>query len=354
MAPSRHDHRIDTLAGVNTSKLSPIRRDVRAMEQPPAGQHLCLHSPTTAETLRSVDRELSPRTLRFVGDCHHLRVRMHVVRRAAVSPMYLSFGTELLTGFDATSPYYFVVIALTGRLDISHPDGEFSCRVGSPAVVSPHAPVTLRWYPETSALLLRLDRAALHEQLADLLARPAGEHTTFRVAIDLSDPTTRGWVQVATTLAGELGRPAGIADSPLVARDMERVLLRGLLLCQPHTYSADLSADPLPDPLAAALAVVEDSDVAALTSGALARRVGVSVRALQSTFRDHLGLTPQQYLRRTRLRRAREDLLAHQNTGRTTVSAIANRWGFNHLGRFAIEYRSHYGESPSDTLRPGD
>jgi AraC-like DNA-binding protein len=78
------------------------------------------------------------------------------------------------------------------------------------------------------------------------------------------------------------------------------------------------------------------------------------VRALQSTFRDHLGLTPQQYLRRARLRRAREDLLAHQNTGRTTVSAIANRWGFNHLGRFAIEYRSRYGESPSDTLRPGD
>jgi hypothetical protein len=34
-----------------------------------------------------------------------------------------------------------------------------------------------------------------------------------------------------------------------------------------------------------------------------------------------------------------------------TVSAVANRWGFTHLGRFAGIYRAMYGAPPSQTLR---
>jgi AraC-like DNA-binding protein len=34
-----------------------------------------------------------------------------------------------------------------------------------------------------------------------------------------------------------------------------------------------------------------------------------------------------------------------------TVAAVAHRWGFAHLGRFASAYRCRFGEPPSDTLR---
>jgi transcriptional regulator GlxA family with amidase domain len=32
------------------------------------------------------------------------------------------------------------------------------------------------------------------------------------------------------------------------------------------------------------------------------------------------------------------------------VTAVAWRWGFTHMGRFAIAYRRRFGESPSATL----
>jgi AraC-like DNA-binding protein len=35
----------------------------------------------------------------------------------------------------------------------------------------------------------------------------------------------------------------------------------------------------------------------------------------------------------------------------TSVAAVAARWGFTHLGRFAIEYRRRFGSYPSQTLR---
>jgi len=76
----------------------------------------------------------------------------------------------------------------------------------------------------------------------------------------------------------------------------------------------------------------------------------LSVRALNDGFRRHLDTTPMQYLRRSRLEAARRDLLTADPT-HETVAAIARRWGFTQLGRFAARYRAAFGESPSDSLR---
>ncbi|OOK67582.1 bacterial regulatory helix-turn-helix s, AraC family protein [Mycobacterium kansasii] len=73
-------------------------------------------------------------------------------------------------------------------------------------------------------------------------------------------------------------------------------------------------------------------------------------RALQYMFRQRLDCTPMQYLRRVRLDRAHRELLDSSRAS-ATVKQIANRWGFIHIGRFAIYYRETYGRSPHATLR---
>jgi adenylate cyclase len=75
----------------------------------------------------------------------------------------------------------------------------------------------------------------------------------------------------------------------------------------------------------------------------------VAERTLQKHFRTFFDLSPQEYLRRTRLAVAREELL--DATERVTVTEVAIRSGFNHFGRFSVEYRECFGESPSATLR---
>jgi AraC-like DNA-binding protein len=45
-------------------------------------------------------------------------------------------------------------------------------------------------------------------------------------------------------------------------------------------------------------------------------------------------------------------MLAEPHAG-TTVAAAAAAAGFKHLGRFADDYRSRYGELPSRTLAQG-
>jgi AraC family ethanolamine operon transcriptional activator len=53
-----------------------------------------------------------------------------------------------------------------------------------------------------------------------------------------------------------------------------------------------------------------------------------------------------------RLSRARGALLS-ADASLTTVTAIATGFGFLELGRFSVEYREIFGESPSQTLQIG-
>jgi AraC-like DNA-binding protein len=76
---------------------------------------------------------------------------------------------------------------------------------------------------------------------------------------------------------------------------------------------------------------------------------GVGARTLQRCFVSHLQMTPTEYISVRRLNAARRDLAKTEPSERT-VTQIAMDNGFTHLGRFSVQYRIHFGETPSDTL----
>jgi AraC-like DNA-binding protein len=77
---------------------------------------------------------------------------------------------------------------------------------------------------------------------------------------------------------------------------------------------------------------------------------GVPKRTLMLGFSDCFGIAPLAFHKRLRLNAARRDL-ARSWPGETSVTKVALRWGFDHLGRFAVDYRRLFGESPVMTLR---
>ena len=85
-----------------------------------------------------------------------------------------------------------------------------------------------------------------------------------------------------------------------------------------------------------------------VTVSELSRAVGVPVRTLDDGFRRSLGFSPKAYARVLRLNAARVDL--RKAGPGVTVSQVAVRWGFFHLGYFSVDYRRMFGESPSETL----
>jgi AraC-like DNA-binding protein/tetratricopeptide (TPR) repeat protein len=81
----------------------------------------------------------------------------------------------------------------------------------------------------------------------------------------------------------------------------------------------------------------------------LARQAGVAKRTLLEHFQAFIAISPGRYGTRLRLAAVRQAL--QQRSNRESVTSIAVRHGFSHLGRFAGQYRRAYGEPPSATRR---
>lgn len=92
---------------------------------------------------------------------------------------------------------------------------------------------------------------------------------------------------------------------------------------------------------------VDDLSIATIAGAA-----GVSIRTLQAGFKNARDSTPMTFLRDVRLERVRRDLLIAGNKG-WSVTQIATDHGFTQLGQFSKDYRSVFGELPSQTRLRG-
>jgi transcriptional regulator GlxA family with amidase domain len=105
----------------------------------------------------------------------------------------------------------------------------------------------------------------------------------------------------------------------------------------------------IPEYVARAKSFIEANYREAIHLEDIEAAAGVSRLKLFVGFRKHIGLTPAAYLKDYRLRQARVRLLQDQSN--QNISSIALSVGFNHLGRFASDYKLAFSESPSETIR---
>ena len=89
--------------------------------------------------------------------------------------------------------------------------------------------------------------------------------------------------------------------------------------------------------------VLHEAPTVAQIEGAL----GTSGRTLRRAFREHVGVSPKEYIHAQRLNGVRRALLL----GEGNVTEMAGKYGFWHMGQFAADYRRQFGELPSETLR---
>ncbi len=95
-----------------------------------------------------------------------------------------------------------------------------------------------------------------------------------------------------------------------------------------------------------------DAHVSApISLGTLCEMAGVGERSLQKAFEARRGVSPMRFVVERRLEAARRRL--EQEAAPVSVTQVAMELGFDHLGRFASDYRTLFGESPSVTLGRG-
>jgi AraC-like DNA-binding protein len=248
---------------------------------------------------------------------------------------------------------YWIQLPLRGQLEADVGGHSVICDPKRAAIASP-AREKCRFLSaaDSARIQLALTKPALLGHLTALLGEPPAAPPDFAPDLDLTAGYGQSLARYALMAAVDLDHDDSILLNPVTMRMFEQMIMTGLLLSHPHTYSEALrrhARPPAPRDIRRAIDYLEAHLDAPVTLADLVAASGVAGRTLLQHFRDTKGVSPIRYLRNVRFAKVREALLRAE--GGDSVTAIAMSWGFTHMGRFAVEYRKRFGESPSETLR---
>lgn len=262
-------------------------------------------------------------------------------------------GTSVDLRPEPTAEHIVVVHPLQGRIGVSSGD------VG--IVAGPHLPVVLdagkryrtHWSRDSVACKIVIERA-----LALRIAAEARGVSTENVSLDFclqnlaARPAVATWGQMVAILAGQPASFTARQAPSLTEFHLAQATVSALLDTFPSAVlitNEERLQSVSAKSVARAISYIDEHAGTPITVRELAESVGLSPRALQAGFRRHRNMTPMEYARQARLRRAYDDLAA-ADAGRTTVAAIAARWGYYNPGRFASDFRVMFGKYPKEVL----
>ncbi|WP_433718094.1 AraC family transcriptional regulator [Actinoplanes sp. CA-051413] len=267
----------------------------------------------------------------------------------------LHFGIDVRMSFGELGAYH-VDVPLSGELEWRQGGGApLIATTASAAVFQPVGDTVLeRWSGDCRLLAVKIDRVALEEELSRMIDGPVRSPVRLVRELDISGGLGAAWARLARMLAVDAAEQHGLVRHPLLGRQLRESLIGGLLLAASHNYRDALEnrrpGMAAPRAVRRAAEAMRAEPGRSFTVADLARIASVSPRSLQDGFQRFLNTSPMAYLREIRLSLVHEEL-RRSGPRDSTVTEIAYRCGFVHLGRFAALYRRRYGVSPSETLR---
>ena len=171
----------------------------------------------------------------------------------------------------------------------------------------------------------------------------------FRSRVDLDVPGVVPFRRLLSYVLREADEATPSFAAPGVAERLAEALLFRLLLTQPHSHTRLFMHTEAAEPahVRRAAEFIEAHAERPITMAELTQVTRVSARSLQAGFLKHRGCSPLEFMRARRLERSRMRLLTDDTS---SVTEVAHDVGFTHLGRFSLEYKARFGESPTQTL----
>jgi AraC-like DNA-binding protein len=316
--------------------------------------HVALHT-TDVDEARAFCRQMfyGPLKMSPVGDGEGFAFTAAVVSFGPLTIGEVCYDADVHVNIGDLETAYHVLAPISGGLRSRHRGTVVLADHTRAAVFRPVGDIDLDWPAGCRLISVKVERAALERELDAALDQQIVTPLLLGESFDLVEGPGRTWTALVRLLLEELSGKDGLASLPRMAVRWRDMVISGLALTVEHPYGeepAGLQGPRRPRTVKRTLDAMHAEPWRQFTAGDLAAIAGVGVRVLQESFRQHVGMSPLTYLRRLRLDGVHAEL-SRSDPWQVSVSDVAYRWGFTHLGRFAGAYRERYGVPPSSTLR---
>jgi AraC-like DNA-binding protein len=349
--------RVSRLRSINVDRTRmPVRRRIRSRGVPNAlqGHPVACTADMAEATEVATDLlgslAISPVPVARTG----FLCTLHAVQCLDTTLAHLDFAAPVDLTVWSSGDCYTVHLPTSGQGRVSIAGAEYQVSAFSALVVSPGSAYRLRLDQDSPQLVVRVERPALERVLSRMIGRSLRDPVRFEPIGDLTSSAAARWSGALNILFAEVLDPGSLIQRGVGAAALEDLLVSSLLYVQPSNYSAQLTGEPRRSGRAAvrrSLEYIEAHLAEPIALADLAAHSGMSARSIQAGFREDLDTTPVAYIRDQRLDRVRRTLMAAVPEDGLSVTEVAERWGFHHLGNFSALYRRRFGEPPSETLR---
>jgi AraC-like DNA-binding protein len=301
------------------------------------------------EVRHQVSRIFCDHDLKVVGRSQSLNTEIHFRQGKRVSYGRMLYGATVDIEPGKLDDFYLIQIPVAGQEAIQYNRRAILSNIRVATIISPDLEFRMRHERNAEKLFIRVERSALEQQCTQYYGHLAHGALHFNPAIHLQHPAMQSLKRLLDWQLYEASE-GDLFNQPLIAARFEEILMVSLLGSLEHNQPVRFNADPVaPGFVKRAEDYIRNCAHQPLTAGDIADHVGVSIRSLFAGFRKYRNTSPMRYLKQTRLEHVRQELL--NPTMDTTVTQMALRWGFTHLGQFSSGYQQRFGERPSETLK---
>lgn len=272
------------------------------------------------------------------------------LRNIAVSSV--SLDTRITARVCEAQDSTLVFTLLDGEIEIGMRGRRFNVRRNRIVVVPAGVPFSLDIPDRNRSIVLEFDQ----DHLSSFILEETGSNCRDLMDLNLAADAIETRARVAgllRLLKRELNEGSPLMQSAGYVSRMEDLIACSLACALPQErVGRDIRCDrsSVPRYIRRTLDYMHAHMDALPTLAILSQIAATSPRTLIRGFNRYLGLSPLAYLRDLRLERAHEDL-CRSLPGDVSVTAIAHKWNFCHLGRFIALYRKKFGRSPAESLR---
>ena len=220
------------------------------------------------------------------------------------------------------------------------------------AVVSPQRQTRIDRSAGSGVLLVRVSSQEIENRFHELTGRSLKKPLIFTPSFSTTQGVGAEIHRLLSHFVDDAATQATLFRHPILRTAFDDLLLNAILSLphnQNETLRAESPTNPVPSLVRRAEEFLEAHAIEPMTMSDVVAECGCSRRTLYSAFQRHRGYTPMEFLAERRLQSAHQ--LLKTASSHDSVSQIALRCGFSHLGRFAAAYRERFGEKPSETLR---
>ena len=318
----------------------------------PLDNYSILHSHDLDEVREKVSNSYCSHSLYMKSPRDHLNARHHRVSFGDISFNYLSYGADVTVVPGEFERFYMIEIPLSGSAHIHYGKNVVHSEGNMGAIVSSTEPVKSEWSGDAQRLMVQIDRNVMERFACEHLGHALKKPIDFELEFDLSNGMNAGLRSYIEYVIQQVGTNNYFEKFPLVRKQVVRTILTMLLHAQQNNYSEQLHAvesPGAPRSIEKAYEYIMAYFAEDISIEDLVKVSGISSRALFSGFKRYKGITPMMALKTRRLQAVREDLMMARED--ETVTRIAHKWGFTHMGNFARDYQLMFGEKPSRTFQ---